>query len=322
MMFRIPTITKNLLIINILIYIAQFIMFPQRPDLSAVANWGKLHFFLASDFHLYQFVSYLFLHADFMHLLSNMFGLWMFGCVIENVWGPKKFLFYYITCGIGAGFCQELVQYIQYISDSYLAAMPLETIIQVNNNGSIVERTIAESLNSWGTIGASGAIYAIILAFGMTFPNERLFIIPIPFPIKAKWFVLGYAAIEFYMSIQTSGDGVAHTAHLGGMLFGFLMIRYWQHHPNAGYDRGRGMQFFDNLKRNFEQRRHQNSGYNNPNMRANQGNSAKDIDMEYNARKRQNQEEIDAILDKIRKSGYDSLTKEEKKKLFDASNQA
>ena len=323
MMFRIPTITKNLLIINILIYIAQFIMFPQRPDLSAVANWGKLHFFLASDFHLYQFVSYLFLHADFMHLLSNMFGLWMFGCVIENVWGPKKFLFYYITCGIGAGFCQELVQYIQYISDSYLAAMPLETIIQVNNNGSIVERTIAESLNSWGTIGASGAIYAIILAFGMTFPNERLFIIPIPFPIKAKWFVLGYAAIEFYMSIQTTGDGIAHTAHLGGMLFGFLMIRYWNRHPNSGYDRGRGMQFFDNLKRNFEQRQHQQgSRYHNPNMHVNQGGGSKEADMEYNARKRQNQAEIDAILDKIRKSGYDSLTKEEKKKLFDASNQS
>ena len=323
MMFRIPTITKNLLIINILVYIAQFIMFPQRPDLSAIANWGKLHFFLASDFHLYQFVSYLFLHADFMHLLSNMFGLWMFGCVIENVWGPKKFLFYYIACGIGAGLCQELVQYIQYISDAYLSAMPLETIISVNYNGSITEMTIAESLNSWGTIGASGAIYAIILAFGMTFPNERLFIIPIPFPIKAKWFVLGYAAIEFYMSIQTSGDGVAHTAHLGGMLFGFLMIRYWNHHPNSGFDRGRGMQFFDNLKRNFEQRQHQQgNGYHNPNMHVNQGGGSKEADMEYNARKRQNQAEIDAILDKIRKSGYDSLTKEEKKKLFDASNQS
>jgi len=323
MMFRIPTITKNLLIINILVYIAQYIMNPHVPAHSTIADWGSLHFFLASDFHLYQFVSYLFLHADFMHLLSNMFGLWMFGCVIENVWGSKKFLFYYISCGIGAGLCQELVQYIQYISDTYLSAMPLETIISVNNNGSITEMTIAESLNLWGTIGASGAIYAIILAFGMTFPNERLFIIPIPFPIKAKWFVLGYAAIEFYMSIQTSGDGVAHTAHLGGMLFGFLMIRYWNRHPNSGFDRGRGQQFFENLKRNFEQRKQNpGGGYTNPNMHVNHGSGTKEDDMEYNARKRKNQEEIDAILDKIRKSGYDSLTKEEKKKLFDASNQS
>ena len=157
----------------------------------------------------------------------------------------------------------------------------------------------------------------------MTFPNERLFIIPFPFPIKAKWFVLGYVAIEFFSALGSSGDGVAHTAHLGGMLFGFLMIRYWNRHPNSGFDRGRGQQFFENLKRNFDQR-HQNQGnrYNNPNMRANQGGTSKEADMEYNANKRKNQEEIDAILDKIRKSGYDSLTKEEKKRLFDASNQS
>jgi hypothetical protein len=183
---------------------------------------------------------------------------------------------------------------------------------------------LSGQLNAWTTIGASGAVYAVILAFGMTFPNERLFIIPFPFPIKAKWFVLGYVAIEFFSALGSSGDGVAHTAHLGGMLFGFLMIRYWNRHPNAGFDRGRGQQFFENLKRNFEQRRgNQGGGYSNPNMHANRGGGAtKDDDMEYNARKRQNQAEIDAILDKIRKSGYDSLTKEEKKRLFDASNQA
>ena len=109
---------------------------------------------------------------------------------------------------------------------------------------------------------------------------------------------------------------MAHTAHLGGLLFGFLMIRYWNRHPSSGFDRGRGQQFFDNLKRNFEQRQQQKGN----NMHAERGGSKED-DREFNARKRQNQEEIDAILDKIRKSGYDSLTKEEKKKLFDASNQ-
>ena len=98
MMFRIPTITKNLLIINLIAFLATVVLQLRGIDL---ADIGGLHFFMANDFHLYQFVTYLFLHANFMHILSNMFGLWMFGCVIENVWGPKKFLFYYITCGIG-----------------------------------------------------------------------------------------------------------------------------------------------------------------------------------------------------------------------------
>ena len=152
----------------------------------------------------------------------------------------------------------------------------------------------------------------------MSFPNERLFIIPFPFPIKAKWFVLGYVAIEFYSSITAAGDGVAHTAHLGGMLFGFLMIRYWNRHPESNFDRSRGREFFEGLKRSFDQRQQQKNT--NPHMHAERGGSKED-DMEYNARKRQNQEEIDAILDKIRKSGYDSLTKEEKQKLFEASKQ-
>lgn len=175
---------------------------------------------------------------------------------------------------------------------------------------------LSNQLNGWTTIGASGAVYAILLAFGMIFPNERIFIFPLPIPIKAKWFVAGYAVIELLMAVSSSSDGVAHMAHLGGMLFGFLMIRYWNKHPNASFDRSRGEQFFDNLKRNFEQRRQSQAS--NPNMRAEQGGTKQD-DMDFNARKKQNQDEIDAILDKIRKSGYDSLTKEEKRKLFDAS---
>ncbi len=310
MMFRIPTITKNLLIINLIAFLATIVLELRGIDLKDI---GGLHFFMASDFHLYQLVTYLFLHANFMHILSNMFGLWMFGCVIENVWGPKKFLFYYITCGIGAGLCQELAQYGTYMVEH------LEEYQYVVVNGGIQMSTEAY-LNTMTTIGASGAVYAVILAFGMSFPNERLFIIPFPFPIKAKWFVLFYVAIEFFSALGSSGDGVAHTAHLGGMLFGFLMIRYWNRHPSSGFDRGRGQQFFENLKRNFEQRQRQHQQNNNNHMHAERG-SSKEDDREFNARKRQNQEEIDAILDKIRKSGYDSLTKEEKKKLFDASNQ-
>ncbi len=310
MMFRIPPVTKNLLIINLLAFLATFVLQLRGIDL---ADIGGLHFFLANDFHLYQLVTYLFLHANFMHILSNMFGLWMFGCVIENVWGQKKFLFYYIVCGIGAGLLQEIAQLISF----YFTISAQDSSVMFSDIFAIGHQ-LAYQLNAWTTIGASGAVYAVILAFGMTFPNERLFIIPFPFPIKAKWFVLGYVAIEFFSSITSAGDGVAHTAHLGGMLFGFLMIRYWNRHPNANFDRGRGQQFFEHLKQNFEQRqqtRHQSD------MHVEQGKGSKQDDMEYNARKRKNQEEIDAILDKIRKSGYDSLTKEEKKKLFDASNQ-
>lgn len=316
-MFRIPPITKNLLIINLIAFLATIVLQLRGIDL---ADIGGLHFFMANDFHFYQFISYLFLHANFMHILSNMFGLWMFGCVIENVWGPKKFLFYYILCGIGAGLLQEIVQLGQF----YMTIHAQDPSVTFGEIFAIGEQ-LSGQLNAWTTIGASGAVYAVILAFGMTFPNERLFIIPFPFPIKAKWFVLGYVAIEFFSALGSSGDGVAHTAHLGGMLFGFLMIRYWNRQANSDFDRGRGQQFFENLKRNFEQRRgNQGSGYSNPNMHANRGggSATKQEDMEYNARKRQNQAEIDAILDKIRKSGYDSLTKEEKKRLFDASNQS
>ena len=308
MMFRIPTITKNLLIINLIAFFATFVLQLRGVDL---ANVGGLHFFMASDFHLYQLVTYLFLHANFMHILSNMFGLWMFGCVIENVWGPKKFLFYYISCGIGAGLLQEIAQ----LGSFYMMISEQDPSVSFGEIFAIGQQ-LGHQLNAWTTIGASGAVYAVILAFGMTFPNERLFIIPFPFPIKAKWFVLFYVAIEFFSALGSSGDGVAHTAHLGGMLFGFLMIRYWNRHPSSGFDRGRGQQFFENLKRNFEQRQQQRGN----NMHAERGGSKED-DREFNARKHQNQEEIDAILDKIRKSGYDSLTKEEKKKLFDASNQ-
>ena len=152
----------------------------------------------------------------------------------------------------------------------------------------------------------------------MIFPNERLFIIPFPFPIKAKWLVVGYIAIELFSAMSGPGDGVAHMAHLGGMLFGFLLIRYWQKHPDSSqhFGRSRGQEFFDNMKRCYD-RRQQDSR-----MKAEHTDPRRESDEEYNARKRQNQEEIDAILDKIRKSGYDSLTKEEKQKLFDQSRQS
>ena len=303
-MNSIPTMTKNLLVINILAFLATEVLKLQGVDLT---NQFGLQFFLASDFHVWQFVTYMFLHGGFTHILFNMFALWMFGSVIERVWGPQKFIFYYILCGVGAGLTQELVQYADYSIQGMAAYQ------YVDMGGTRI--TTEAYINLWTTIGASGAVYGILLAFGMLFPNERLFIIPFPFPIKAKWLIVGYIAIELFSAMTGPGDGVAHMAHLGGMLFGFLLIRHWQNNPGGSqrYGRSRGMEFFDNMKRKFDERQRNRARQPEPDPR-------RETDEEYNARQHRNQEEIDAILDKIRKSGYDSLTKEEKKRLFEQSN--
>lgn len=300
-MRTLPPITKNLLLINIVVYLATSILQMRGFDLT---NYGGLHFFLASDFQIYQLVTYMFLHANFWHIFSNMFGLWMFGVVIENVWGSKKFLFYYISTGVGAGVVQEIVQFAKF----YFTGMAAYNTVSVD--GTII--AMDAYLNMWTTIGASGAIYAILLAFGMSFPNERIFIFPIPIPVKAKWFVIFYVVLELFLAHSSAGDGVAHYAHLGGMFFGYLMIRYWNRHPNSSFRRPQGDSFFERMfKRHEERQRSQ--------MHAEDTGREPD-DWTYNKRKREDQEEIDRILDKIRMSGYDSLTKEEKRKLFDASN--
>ena len=322
-MFRnIPIITRNLLIINVLAFLASFVIDFGGKDLN---DWGALHFFMASDFHLYQFVTYQFLHGSFTHLFFNMFALWMFGCVIENVWGPKRFIFYYIFCGIGAGICQELVQYVSYLTDPQLSALELTTAIPVHTGHGIETMMLSEYLNGWCTIGASGAVYAILLAFGMTFPNERIFIFPLPVPIKAKWFVMIYAAIELFSAAASSGDGVAHMAHIGGMLFGVMLILYWRRRPGDVFKMNSARQFFDRWGKkssHFGGFNHTgNTSYTRNSGFSSQTYTRPEDDMEYNARKKARQEEIDRILDKIRKSGYDSLSKEEKLRLFEASKE-
>ena len=305
-MRNIPVVTKNLLLVNIIAFVATWILQLRGLDLNDLLG---LHFFMAADFQVWQLLTYMFLHSGFTHILFNMFALWMFGVVIENVWGPKKFLFYYISCGVGAGIMQEIAQFFSF----YFTISAQDPTIGFGELFAIGHQ-LSTQLNGWTTIGASGAVYAILLAFGMIFPNEHIFIFPLPIPIKAKWFVMFYVAIDLFSAMSSSGDNVAHMAHLGGMLFGYLMIRYWNNHPTAGYGRSNGRQFFDRLKENFEKR-------SQPKMKVHKGgtNDRKD-DWEFNARKKQNQEEIDRILDKIRRSGYDSLTKEEKQKLFDSSN--
>ena len=216
-MFRnIPTVTKNLLIINIVAFLAAQVLSMSGIDLNDIFG---LHFFMASDFRIYQLVTYMFMHGNFTHIFFNMFALWMFGCVVENVWGPKKYLFYYMVCGIGAGLMQELAW--EYTLADMVAAVEAGRMV-IDAVGTPI------TYNDFITVGASGAVFGILLAFGYMFPNMPMYIIPFPFPIKAKWMVIGYGVVELLFGVSGTMDTVAHFAHLGGMIFGFLILWYWR----------------------------------------------------------------------------------------------
>lgn len=183
-----------------------------------LVQWMGLHAFGAEQFNIAQLITYMFLHdpSSFAHVFFNMFSVYMFGRTLEQVWGSQRFLFYYITTGIGAGLIQELTWYIEFGGQ----------ISQISEAYGWEQASLA--LNSLVTIGASGAVFGILLAFGMLFPNVPLYLMFIPIPIKAKWFVLGYGLIELFLGVSATSDGIAHFAHLGGMLFGLLLILYWR----------------------------------------------------------------------------------------------
>ena len=314
-MNNMPTITKNLLIINILMFAGRYVASLYGVDLD---NLLGLHFFLASDFRWYQFFTYMFMHGGLEHLLFNMFAVWMFGRIVEHTMGPKRFLFYYLTCGLGAGLMQECVQYISFLSQG------LSAYEQVSLGGATLE--MSEFLNRWTTVGASGAVYGILLAFGMTFPEERIFIFPLPVPIRAKYFVCGYAVVELMSALVRSNDGVAHFAHLGGMLFGLLLILYWRRHGDGRggsrgsggygyYDRGYGdSSGTGGWRRWFSALHRRRQSHSAPAAR---GKHAQDMD--YRRQQKEREEEINRILDKVKRNGYNGLTDEEKQRLFDFS---
>lgn len=242
-MNSIPTVTKNLLIINVLMYLGTVVAKSRGIDLD---DYLGLHFLLSDRFNTAQLITYMFMHGGFMHLFFNMFAVWMFGRILEDVWGPKRFLFYYLLCGMGAGLIQEVVVGIQYLNARSL--LPAEAVGIIHDEGARIldmSQNFADpvmgrlnlALNSY-TVGASGAVYAILLGFGMMFPNQRLFIFPLPLPIKAKYFVIGYAVIELWSGIANNPyDNTAHFAHLGGMVFGFFLILYWRNkNKNNGYN--------------------------------------------------------------------------------------
>jgi membrane associated rhomboid family serine protease len=200
-----------------------------------LANILGLHHVLSPEFRPYQLVTHMFMHGGFMHLLFNMFALWMFGRVLESVWGPKRFFIYYFVTGLGAAVFYSFVNYIEFIY--FTSKMLPETVQMVMTQGADIlaqgknfSEPLAGKLNlllNTPTVGASGAVFGILLGFGMLFPNTELMLLFPPIPIKAKYFVAGYGAIELFSGIANTGSNIAHFAHLGGMLFGFIMIKYW-----------------------------------------------------------------------------------------------
>lgn len=304
-MMNMPPLTKNLIIVNVLLFLASITA--QRWGVN-LNDFLGLHFFLAPDFHFYQLFTYMFMHAGLEHIFFNMFAVWMFGRVMEGYWGWRRFLTYYLVCGVGAGLMQEGVQYISYLWQG------LDEYQQVNTGYQVM--SMASYLNSWTTVGASGAVYGILLAFGMSFPNEPLFIFPLPMPIKAKFFVIGYAVIELFSAMSRSNDGVAHFAHLGGMLFGLLLILYWRKKYNSYYAGGSSLT--DAIKNAVQAVRSKVNSRRKPKMTIHMSGDRK-ADYDYNAQRKEREEEIDRILEKVRKHGYQCLSEEEKRTLFDAS---
>jgi len=223
-----PPIVKNLIIINVLVYVAQLMLkqfdvtghielYPIMPhDLLTIVQQEDPTYY---GFQPYQIATHMFAHspATFFHIIFNMFALWMFGKVLENVWGPKRFLLFYILCGVGAAACHLLIQYLQ---------MP-ELIQAIQTYGI----RSPEASNLFGVLspalGASGAVMGIMAAFAYVFPNTELYIMFIPVPVKAKWAVLGYVAIDLLGGLGVYTDNVAHFAHLGGAITGFIIVLIW-----------------------------------------------------------------------------------------------
>jgi membrane associated rhomboid family serine protease len=229
-----PEVVKNLLIINILMLLATFVAYQARIDLSEILG---LHHWSSEAFRPHQLVTYMFMHGGVAHLFFNMFALYMFGKILEQVWGPKRFLIYYMITGVGAGIIQLLVTELRIQSimsdlDPELLQMVIDQGYEIRKSGQNFVDINARELNNLiniYTVGASGAVFGILLAFGMLFPNVKLMLLFPPIPMKAKYFVAAYGALELIMGISNSpGDNVAHFAHLGGMLFGYFLIRYWK----------------------------------------------------------------------------------------------
>lgn len=229
----IPPVTKNLMIMNVLLWGATIAL--DHSGHFNLETYLGLHYWQSSDFNAAQLITYMFMHdtSSVAHIFFNMFSLWMFGRIIEQALGSKRFLFYYLSCGLGAGLIQELTWMVTWQSLFVPAFAGINGLSEMQVSQMLSSGQLTEYVNQFYdqlvTIGASGAVFGVLLAFGMLFPNMPLYIIPFPFPIKAKWVVLGYGVIELLFGVESIMSNVAHFAHLGGMLVGILIILYWRH---------------------------------------------------------------------------------------------
>jgi len=208
------TATGILLLINGFLFIVTILLNISGIDLTDI---GGLHFFLANDFHFFQLITYLFLHASLWHIFSNLLFLWLFGLVVENYWGAKRFIAYYLICGIVGGLLQELAQFVSF----YLTIAEQEPVTSL---GTIFEagKQLSNELNSWITIGSSSAVCAIILAFGVLFSQQQIF------SIKVKWIVISYVILEILSFIGSFENGGVFATQLGAMLCGFVILSCWK----------------------------------------------------------------------------------------------
>lgn len=229
----IPPVTLNLLIINVLLWVITA-LFANRIDL---ANLLGLHFVTSELFMPHQLITHMFMHGSTSHVFFNMFAVFMFGSVLERTWGSTKYLVYYLLTGLGAAALQLLITYIRI--HAIEAELPAEAIAKIYSEGAnIMVRGLNYTDPAWGSlnallngsmVGASGAVFGLLVAFGMLFPNVELMMLFFPVPIKAKWFVMGYGVMELILGVlDNAGDNVAHFAHLGGLITGFFIILYWK----------------------------------------------------------------------------------------------
>ena len=208
-------IVLNLIIINVLVYVAQTLTGGLQGSDTATDLFA-LHHYKSTYFQPYQVVTHMFMHGGFFHLLFNMFALWMFGTMVERVWGAKKFLIFYFICGLGAAFFQMGSYAFDWWAVDH-AILTDDVMVQYQ-----------QRLREQATVGASGAIMGVLAAFGYLFPNTELIIFPIPIPIKAKWAIMGMIALDVFGGVvKVQGDNIAHFAHIGGALIGFLLVLYW-----------------------------------------------------------------------------------------------
>jgi membrane associated rhomboid family serine protease len=224
----IPPVVLNLLIINVLFFLATIFM---ESSGNILALKLGLFYVDSPQFEPYQIITHMFMHGGVAHIFFNMFGLWMFGSPLEKVWGPKRFLLFYFVTALGAALLHQVVMGFQVnqITGSFFPGVEGECDYEQGFSK-------LGALMCIPTVGASGALFGILAGFAMLFPNTPLMLIFFPIPIKAKYFVLGYVIMELYLGFRNApADNVAHFAHLGGALFGFIMIKYWQRNRNRFY---------------------------------------------------------------------------------------